>query len=112
MKINFLLSYRFDLVILGMEEPREIELELKILQFDEQFTLKGFPRSIDLSPFNSVWEGEVEIVRGDKNLDNQILLNKIVNQVNEISEKIEYSFNCSDSDEDNSSLSVILLFLA
>ena len=109
MKKFFLLRYSFDLVILGMPEPREIELDLKILQFDEKFTLKGIPGFLDLSPFNSVWEGEVETVKGEKNIDNQILLNRLVNQLNEVSEKIEYSFTCLDNDEDNSSLSVILL---
>ena len=68
MKKFFLLRYSFDLVILGMPEPREIELDLKILQFDEKFTLKGIPGFLDLSPFNSVWEGEVETVKGEKNI--------------------------------------------
>ena len=102
MKKEFIFRYSFDLLILGMDEPREIELEINLLLFNKKITLKGSPGTLDCEPLNFVWDDEWEG-------DNQSLLDFMVKEVNKVGDQIEYSFNDGGEGEENFFLSLFLI---
>ena len=59
---QFSLNFGFDVVFMGLDEERDIEIEIKILNVDEKKFLIGSTKSLDVSPLNLVsdWEGDTD----------------------------------------------------
>ena len=99
---QFSLSFGFDVVFLGLDEDRVVEIEIKILNVDEKKFLIGSSESLDVSPLNLVsdWEGDT---------DQHGFMDFIDKDITKMGDKIEYSFNNSEEGEQNFFLSLFLI---
>ena len=99
---KFSLNFGFDVVFLGLDEERDIEIEIKILNVDEKKFLIGSSESLDVSPLNLVsdWEGDT---------DQHGFMDFIDKDITKMGDQIEYSFNDSEEGEQNFFLSLFLI---
>jgi len=99
---QFSLNFGFDVVFLGLDEDRVVEIEIKILNVDEKKFLIGSSESLDVSPLNlfSDWEGDT---------DQHGFMDFIDKDITKMGDKIEYSFNNSEEGEQNFFLSLFLI---
>ena len=99
---QFSLNFGFDVVFLGLDEDRVVEIEIKILNVDEKKFLIGSSESLDVSPLNLVsdWEGDT---------DQHGFMDFIDKDITKMGDKIEYSFNNSEEGEQNFFLSLFLI---
>ena len=99
---QFSLNFGFDVVFLGLDEDRVVEIEIKILNVDEKKFLIGSSESLDVSPLNLVsdWEGDT---------DQHGFMDFIDKDITKMGDQIEYSFNDSEEGEQNFFLSLFLI---
>jgi hypothetical protein len=99
---QFSLNFGFDVVFLGLDEDRDVEIEIKILKMEEKKFLKGFTESLDVSPLNLVsdWEGKT---------DQHGFMDFTDKDITKMGDQIEYSFNDSEEGEQNFFLSLFLI---
>ena len=99
---QFSLNFGFDVVFLGLDEDRVVEIEIKILNVDEKKFLIGSSKSLDVSPLNLVsdWEGET---------DHHGFMDFMDVDITKMGDQIEYSFNDSEEGEQNFFLSLFLI---
>ena len=99
---QFSLNFGFDVVFLGLDEDRVVEIEIKILNVDEKKFLIGSSESLDVSPLNLVsdWEGET---------DHHGFMDFMDVDITKMGDQIEYSFNESEEGEQNFFLSLFLI---
>ena len=99
---QFSLKFGFDVVFLGLDEDRDVEIEIKILKMEEKKFLKGFTESLDVSPLNLVsdWEGKT---------DQHGFMDFTDKDITKMGDQIEYSFNDSEEGEQNFFLSLFLI---
>jgi hypothetical protein len=99
---QFSLNFGFDVVFMGLDEDRVVEIEIKILNVDEKKFLIGSSESLDVSPLNlfSDWEGDT---------DQHGFMDFIDKEITKMGDKIEYSFNNSEEGEQNFFLSLFLI---
>ena len=99
---QFSLNFGFDVVFLGLDEDRDVEIEIKILNVDEKKFLIGSSESLDVSPLNlfSDWEGDT---------DQHGFMDFIDKDITKMGDKVEYSFNNSEEGEQNFFLSLFLI---
>ena len=86
---QFSLKFGFDVVFLGLDEDRVVEIEIKILIVDEKKFLIGSSKSLDVSPLNLVsdWEGDT---------DHHGFMDFMDVDITKMGDQIEYSFNDSE----------------
>ena len=99
---QFSLNFGFDVVFLGLDEDRVVEIEIKILNVDEKKFLIGSSESLDVSPLNlfSDWEGDT---------DQHGFMDFTDKDITKMGDQIEYSFNDSEEGEQNFFLSLFLI---
>ena len=99
---QFSLNFGFDVVFLGLDEDRVVEIEIKILNIKEKKFLIGSSEPLDVSPLNlfSDWEGDT---------DQHGFMDFIDKDITKMGDKIEYSFNNSEEGEQNFFLSLFLI---
>ena len=99
---QFSLNFGFDVVFMGLDEDRVVEIEIKILNVDEKKFLIGSSESLDVSPLNLVsdWEGDT---------DQHGFMDFIDKDITKMGDQIEYSFNDSEEGEQNFFLSLFLI---
>ena len=99
---QFSLNFGFDVVFMGLDEERDIEIEIKILNVEEKKFLKGSTKSLDVSPLNLVsdWEGDT---------DHHGFMDFMDVDITKMGDQIEYSFNDSEEGEQNFFLSLFLI---
>ena len=99
---QFSLNFGFDVVFMGLDEDRVVEIEIKILNVDEKKFLIGSTKSLDVSPLNLVsdWEGDT---------DNHGFMDFMDVDITKMGDQIEYSFNDSEEGEQNFFLSLFLI---
>jgi hypothetical protein len=99
---QFSLNFGFDVVFLGLDEDRDVEIEIKLLNVEEKKFLKGSTKSLDVSPLNLVsdWEGET---------DHHGFIDFMDKDITKMGDQIEYSFNESEEGEQNFFLSLFLI---
>ena len=91
----------YDILIMGAEEPREIELEINFLKQNKILKFSGIIDSIDSSALNMCHEEE-----GD---DYTSFLERTDTELKRVGDNIEYTFNDSKEGEINFFLSAFLL---
>ena len=99
---QFSLNFGFDVVFMGLDEEREIEIKIKLLNVEEKKFLKGSTKSLDVSPLNLVsdWEGET---------DHHGFIDFMDKDITKMGDQIKYSFNESEEGEQNFFLSLFLI---
>ena len=99
---QFSLNFGFDVVFMGLDEEREIEIKIKLLNVEEKKFLKGSTKSLDVSPLNLVsdWEGDT---------DHHGFMDFMDVDITKMGDQIEYSFNESKEGEQNFFLSLFLI---
>lgn len=99
---QFSLNFGFDVVFMGLDEERDIKIEIKILNVEEKKFLKGSTKSLDVSPLNLVsdWEGDT---------DHHGFMDFMDVDITKMGDQIEYSFNDSEEGEQNFFLSLFLI---
>lgn len=91
---QFSLNFGFDVVFLGLDEDRVVEIEIKILNVDEKKFLIGSSKSLDVSPLNLVsdWEGET---------DHHGFMDYMDKDITKMGDRIEYSYINSEGGEED-----------
>jgi len=91
---QFSLKFGFDVVFLGLDEDRVVEIEIKILNVDEKKFLIGSSKSLDVSPLNLVsdWEGET---------DHHGFMDYMDKDITKMGDLIEYSYINSEGGEED-----------
>ena len=91
----------YDILIMGAEEPREVELEINFLKQNKILKFSGIIDSIDSSALNMCHEEE-----GD---DYTNFLERTDTELKRVGDNIEYTFNDGKEGEINFFLSAFLL---
>ena len=99
---QFSLNFGFDLLINGLDEHRELEIEIKLPNVSEKKLIKGSTESLDQSPLDLVsdWEGET---------DHHGFMDFMNEDITKMGDQIEYLFNNSEEGEENFFLSLFLV---
>ena len=99
---QFSLSFGFDVFLLGVEEHREIEIEIKMRNVDEKKFLKGSTESLDTSPLNMV-------TNYTEKSDHHGYMDYIDKDITDMGDFIEYSINNAEEGEENFRVSLFLV---
>ena len=99
---QFSLNFGFDLLINGLDEHRELEIEIKLPNVSKKKLIKGSTESLDLSHLDLVsdWEGET---------DHHGFMDFMNEDITKMGDQIEYLFNNSEEGEENFFLSLFLV---
>ena len=99
---QFSLNFGFDLLINGLDEHRELEIEIKLPNVSEKKLIKGSTESLDQSPLDLVsdWEGET---------DHHGFMDFMNEDITKMGDQIEYLFNNCEEGEENFFLSLLVL---
>jgi len=91
---QFSLNFGFDVVFMGLDEERDVEIEIKLLNVEEKKFLKGSTKSLDVSPLNLVsdWEGDT---------DQHGFMDFIDKDITKMGDLIEYSYINSEGGEED-----------
>ena len=99
---QFSLNFGFDLLINGLDEHRELEIEIKLPNVSEKKLIKGSTESLDQSPLDLVsdWEGET---------DHHGFMDFMNEDITKMGDQIEYLFNNCEEGEENFFISLFLV---
>ena len=96
------LNFGFDLLINGLDEHRELEIEIKLPNVNEKKLIKGSTESFDQSPLDLVSDCEGET-------DHHGFMDFMNEDITKMGDQIEYLFNNSEEGEENFFLSLFLV---